>query len=76
MSTHAVTLACQHLGSAVALADALGISSPTVSEWRSGRRPVPIERCVEIEQVTGGAVTRQQLRPDDWHRIWPELIAA
>lgn len=25
---------------------------------------------------TGGAVSRKELRPDDWHRIWPELAAA
>ena len=32
------------------------------------------ERCVLIEQITGGALSRRDLRPDDWHRIWPELI--
>lgn len=31
------------------------------------------ELCVAIEQSTAGAVTRQELRPDDWHLIWPEL---
>lgn len=41
-----------------------------------GVRPVPIERCVEIEQKTERAVRRWDLRPDDWHRIWPELIGA
>jgi DNA-binding transcriptional regulator YdaS (Cro superfamily) len=54
----------------------LGVTPTTVSEWRSGKRPVPIERCVDIERITGGVVTRQHLRPDDWHRIWPELVAA
>ena len=29
--------------------------------------------CVAIESVTSGAVTRRDLRPDDWHLIWPEL---
>jgi DNA-binding transcriptional regulator YdaS (Cro superfamily) len=29
---------------------------------------------VAIEQVTNGAVTRKDLRPDDWHLIWPELV--
>ena len=29
--------------------------------------------CVSIERATGGAVTRRDLRPDDWARIWPEL---
>jgi hypothetical protein len=29
---------------------------------------------VEIE--SGGAVRRWHLRPNDWHRIWPELRTA
>ena len=44
-----------------------------VSQWGSGTRPVPIERCVPIERATLGKVTRKDLRPDDWHEIWPEL---
>ena len=35
---------------------------------------MPIERCVQIEHATSGAVRRWDLRPTDWHRIWPELI--
>lgn len=27
----------------------------------------------DIEEITNGAVTRLDLRPDDWQRIWPEL---
>lgn len=45
-----------------------------VSQWCAGLKPVPIERCVDIERATAGAVRRWDLRPDDWHRIWPELI--
>ena len=29
--------------------------------------------AARIEQATKGAVTRQDLRPDDWKAIWPEL---
>ena len=29
--------------------------------------------AASIERATEGAVTRQQLRPDDWPLIWPEL---
>jgi hypothetical protein len=32
-----------------------------------------IQLAVDIEHATG-AVRRWDLRPDDWHRIWPELI--
>ncbi len=65
--------ACEVLGSQRALADLLRVRPATVSQWRNGIRPIPIERCTEIEMVTGGAVTRRDLRPDDWQRIWPEL---
>ncbi len=50
-----------------------GLSVQVVSGWATGSRPVPIIRCVEIEELTGGAVTRKQLRPDDWWQTWPEL---
>ena len=42
---------------------------------QDGRAAAP-ELAVRIEQATGGQVKRWDLRPDDWHRIWPELIAA
>lgn len=58
---------------AASLARKLEISPVLVSQWRNGVRPIPIERCPDIERATGGAVTRRDLRPDDWHRIWPEL---
>ena len=65
--------ACKIVGDASALAKALGVGVTVVSEWARGKRPVPIIRCVEIEELTGGAVTRKQLRPDDWWQIWPDL---
>lgn len=40
------------------------------------RGAVPIEHCVAIERLTAGAVTRRDLRPGDWYRIWPELVTA
>ncbi|MGP3789793.1 transcriptional regulator [Pseudomonas sp. B392_1p] len=33
------------------------------------------EVAAAIERETGGEVTRQQLRPNDWADIWPELKA-
>lgn len=47
-----------------------------VSQWSTGPRVPPIERCVPIERATEGAVTRQDLRPSDWQDIWPELAEA
>lgn len=58
---------------AVSFAEKIGVSPAFVSHWRTGFRPVPVERCAAIEQATDGAVTRQELRPDDWAAIWPEL---
>lgn len=34
------------------------------------------ELCVNIERATNGEITRRDLRPDDWHRIWPEIVTA
>jgi len=59
----ALESAVKALGTQEALAAALGIRSPSISEWRK-RGNVPVERCVAIEQATNGAVTRYELRPD------------
>ncbi|NHC63197.1 transcriptional regulator [Paenalcaligenes suwonensis] len=57
------------------LARTLGIPPQLVYQWARCVRQVPAERCAEIERATNGEVTRKDLRPDDWHRIWPELEA-
>ena len=62
-------------GSVKNAANLLGITSPTLLEWRDNDNvKIPIKRCVQIELLTGGLVTRKDLRPDDWHEIWLELI--
>jgi DNA-binding transcriptional regulator YdaS (Cro superfamily) len=60
-------------GSSVALAIKIGVTPVIISQWKTGVRPVPIRRCLAIERTTNGAVTRRDLRPDDWESIWPEL---
>lgn len=62
-------------GSQRDLADKIGITPVLISQWANALRPVPPERCVEIERATDGEVSRKDLRPDDWHKIWPELVA-
>jgi DNA-binding transcriptional regulator YdaS (Cro superfamily) len=42
-----------------------------VNQWVRGTRPVPVRYCLQIEKTTG--VSRQELRPNDWEDIWPEL---
>ena len=51
------------VGTQTALAAALRIKSPSISGWRESGR-IPVERCIEIESLTKGKVTRQDLRPD------------
>jgi DNA-binding transcriptional regulator YdaS (Cro superfamily) len=58
-------------GSQAALAAACGVVQGAVANWKA-RGSVPAEHCAAIEAATG--VHRFRLRPDDWHRIWPELI--
>lgn len=60
-------------GTATKLAASLGISISYLSQLGGGQAPISPERCVEIEEATNGVVTRKDLRPTDWARIWPEL---
>ena len=60
-------------GAGILLALQIGSHAPDISNWSNGKRPVPIRHCIAIEHATEGEVTRRDLRPDDWHLIWPEL---
>jgi len=51
----------------------LGTSYGYVRKATSAKQTPEPMRCVEIEKATAGQVTRRDLRPDDWDRIWPEL---
>lgn len=59
-----------------ALRAAIGARSDAqIRQWQHGysnRRP-GAAYCSAIEAATAGAVTRRDLRPNDWHLIWPEL---
>lgn len=75
MQTHPIDRAASVLGTQVALADILGVSKAAVGQWKLEGRQVPIEHCLSIERATAGRVTRQDLRPDDYWLIWPDLPA-
>lgn len=50
-------------------------SDAQIRQWQhgyGGRKPSP-QYCLAIEQATNGAVTRSDLRPDDYWVIWPDL---
>jgi len=50
--------------SAKSLSICLGVSDVLISQWKTGVRQVPAERCPDIERATVGAVTCEELRPD------------
>lgn len=69
----ALDRAIEIVGGVSALASALRTSQPRVSQWRKRGTLIDAKECVAIERATAGAVTRRDLRPDDWAEIWPEL---
>ncbi|WP_312594387.1 transcriptional regulator [Comamonas terrigena] len=70
---HLIEKAAEVAGSEKALADRLGVTKAAVWQWKQPGRRTPIEHCAAIERLCGHAVTRRELRPDDWQAIWPEL---
>ncbi|WP_430434276.1 transcriptional regulator [Methyloversatilis sp.] len=50
--------------SAASLAAKLDVTPGFISQIVTGRRPVPAERCSDIERATTGMVTCEELRPD------------
>jgi DNA-binding transcriptional regulator YdaS (Cro superfamily) len=63
----------QERGRQAALAKHLGVSPPNVVAWSTGEKPIPLAHGAQIDLFTGGAVTRKEMFPDSWRRIWPEL---
>lgn len=63
-------------GKAKELAEVLEVSSSYLSQMASGKTAISPARCVDIENATNRVVTRKDLRPNDWFKIWPELLAA
>jgi DNA-binding transcriptional regulator YdaS (Cro superfamily) len=57
----------------------LGIGLSTYYAYLAGTRGkdgLPPEHCSNLEAHLNGAVTRRELRPNDWWLIWPELVTA
>lgn len=68
---HPLDHAARLLGGRAEMARRLAVTPAAVGNWKT--RGVPIEHCPVIERLTNRQVSRQLLRPADWHSIWPEL---
>lgn len=64
MEQKPIVKACDVVGGQASMSRMLKVSAPTVNQWVSGDRPIPAERCPDIERATNGAVTCEDLRPD------------
>lgn len=47
-------------------------STNTLRNIAYGQKRAGAALCIAIEQATGGAITRADLRPEDWPLLWPE----
>lgn len=59
-----------------ALAEKVGVNEQYLYQCLTGRKAMNPAEAVRVEAESGRAVMRWDLRPADWHRIWPELIGA
>lgn len=57
----------------VAFASRCGTTWPFLRNVAYGYRSPGEKLCVSIERESTQLVTRRDLRPNDWHEIWPEL---
>lgn len=73
-------------GSQSKAARRLGVSPSLVGHLACARRAVTVAMAIKIDQDTGGAITRAELRPDVWaenepgavkrHEIAPDVFPA
>jgi DNA-binding transcriptional regulator YdaS (Cro superfamily) len=55
------------------MAAIIGVTQGRIGHWYRGEDMPPPATCVLLERYSNGQITRQELRPLDWHTIWPEL---
>lgn len=55
------------------LARQINVSEQYIYQCLTGRKQMSAALAALAERVSGGAVTRQQLRRD-WREVWPELV--
>jgi|FreactcultureFD7_1027221.scaffolds.fasta_scaffold00888_5 DNA-binding transcriptional regulator YdaS (Cro superfamily) len=61
-------------GRSAALAVFLSVPPSFVTKMANGAKPIPVKHMAPIEIFTDGSVTRQEMCPDEWQKIWPELL--
>lgn len=63
------------LGGPAAVAKRLGIKPPSVVGWRANG--IPDDKLMRLAPICEklGIATRQELFPNDWQQIWPELAS-
>lgn len=69
----------RHLGTEEARAEFAARCDISVGHLRNhayGTRQAGAALCVALERESAGAMRRWDLRPNDWHLIWPELVGA
>ena len=61
------------LGGTTVVAQLMGVSYPAVYMWRT--KGIPVDKLIRLAPIAEqkGIATRRDLRPNDWHLIWPEL---
>ena len=52
----------KYFGSQKELADLLGVTQMAISQWK--KRGIPIKRCLQIEQLSKGAIKREEIWSD------------
>ena len=66
----------QLLGGTTKVAKMCDVEPAAVSQWR--KKGIPREQLLflaaRIEKESHGLVTRQDLFPDNWYLVWPELL--
>ncbi len=60
-------------GGANAFAERCGVTFRHLQNITYGDRMASAALALAIERESGGAVSRQELRPDDWRDYWPDL---
>ena len=72
--TTEVARAIELSGGPAVVARALQVSTQTVCFYRDGERRLKTDHGAMLESICGGRVTRKDIWPKSWQRIWPELV--